>query len=154
MGDYNMDIAVADLDELTDVLGKQVQRGGPSDNKSVLWVLKGWDKVATMVLGGNYHRRSVGTWIMDRDPSNGVSNRARDMLRSMEDYQDMLEKHHIRGGDYFDRADKAVMNFAWGYRKGLKGKKENEYVHELQVWLNLSEDKMMEQEVFNGDRSL
>lgn len=151
--DSRLDIAIADLDELTTVLAADIKGGGFRDNDSVLYLLKAWDKVATIVLGGNYHRRATGTWVMNRVPPRTAGKKSVELLRALEAYYSVLEKNHTRGGDFFNRADQAMTNFVWEYRQNIKGKREAEFVHQLQKWMALSEEQMMAEEVTAMDRS-
>jgi len=150
--DSRLDIAIADLDELTDVLASDIRGGGFGDNNSVLYLLKAWDKVATIVLGGNYHKRATAQWVMKRVPPKIAGKRSAELLHTLEAYYNVLEKNHTRGGDFFNRADQAMTNFVWDYRQNISGKREAEFVHELQKWMTLSEEQMIGEVVTNMDR--
>ena len=150
--DSRLDIAIADLDELTNVLASDIRGGGFRKNDSVLYLLKAWDKVGTIVLGGNYHKRATGQWVMNRVPPKIAGKRSKELLNALETYYGVLEKNHTRGGDFFNRADQAMTNFVWEYRQSISGKREAEFVHQLQKWMFLSEEKMMEEVVTKMDQ--
>jgi hypothetical protein len=153
------DIAIADLDELTSQLKRNIDNGG-FDNTSVMWLIKAWTKIAILTNGPGIHKRMAGYLVMKRDPTktSGKSKRSMDLLRSLEDYESMVEKNGTTGGDFFNRADKAMLDFVWEYRKAITGLKEDaktgekDFVSRIQQWMNLTEDQVMKQVVFNMDR--
>ena len=154
------DIAIADLDELTTQLKRTIDNGG-FDNTSVMWLIKAWTKIAILTNGPGIHKRMAGYFVMKRDPTktSGKSKRSMELLRSLEDYESMVEKNGTTGGDFFTRADKAMLDFVWEYRKAITGLKEDtktgekNFVSRIQQWMNLTEDQVMKEVVFNMDRS-
>jgi len=154
------EIALADLDELTSQLKRSIDNGG-FDNTSVMWLIKAWTKIAILTNGPGIHKKMVAYFVMKREPTktSGKSKRSKDLLRSLEDYETMVEKNGITGGDFFTRADKAMLDFVWEYRKAITGLKEDtktgekDFVGRIQQWMNLSEEQVMKQVVFNMDRS-
>src|SRR5580658_2213878 len=108
------EIALADLDELTSQLKRNIDNGG-FDNTSVMWLIKAWTKIAILTNGPGIHKKMAGYFVMKRDPTktSGKSKRSKDLLNSLEDYETMVQKNGITGGDFFNRADKAMLDFVW-----------------------------------------
>jgi hypothetical protein len=148
-----LEIAIEDMDELTSALSKDIENGG-FDNKSVMWLVKGWTKIAILTNGPGYHKRASAYFLMKGDPPklDAKSKRSKLLLRALEGYQQIMENNGTTGGDFFQRADRGMLDFVWDYRKNA-GKGENDFVHQLQQWQGLSEDKVMQEVVFNMDRS-
>ncbi len=148
-----LEIVIQDMDELTAALSKDIEKGG-FDNAAVMWLIKGWTKIAIMTNGAGYHKRASAYFMMKGDPPklDPKSKRSKILLRALEGYQQIMENNGTTGGDFFQRADRGMLDFVWDYRKSA-GKNEPDFVHQLQQWQGLSEDKVMQTEVFAMDRS-
>jgi hypothetical protein len=83
---------------------------------------------------------------MKRDPTPISGKRSLALRSAMDAYSTMLSRHGTTDGDYFQRADKAMLDFVWEYRKAVtgrtdRGKSEKEFVAQLMRWMSLSEDQ-------------
>jgi hypothetical protein len=149
--DTKLGIAIADLDELIDALQADIKSGG-FDNDSVMWLIKAWTKVVVLARGGGYHKKASAYFIMKREPPKIPGKRSAELLRALEAFSNLLEKG-VTEGDFFNRADQAMLNFVWDYRQHLTGKQETDFVHKLTKWMSLTEEKAMQEVVTNMDRS-
>lgn len=147
-----VDIAVENLDELTTLLAADIKNGG-FDNDSVMKVIKIWDKIATG-LKGSYHKQAVAYWLMKRQPSKTDGKTSKALLRALDTYQQVLENNGTIDGDFFNRVDDAMRNFVWDYRQHLQGHSEIDFVHDLQKWQSLSDNKVMQSELTKIDQSI
>ena len=96
---------------------------------------------------------------MKRDPTPTNEKRSKKLLSAMEAYQNVLEKNGTTNGDFFNRADKAMLDFVWEYRKQIsglsdRGKTEHAFVLLLERWKSLSADQVNKEVVTNMDRSI
>jgi hypothetical protein len=155
---HNIDVAVAILDELTSRLNTVIRSGVGFDNNSVMWLIKAWTKVGLRTRGPGFHRKASAYFVMKREPSPASGKRSLVLLSALEAYETMVGKQGITDGDYFQRADKAMLDFVWEYRKAVtgrtdRGKSEQEFVAQLMRWMSLSEDQVAKEVVTNMDRS-
>jgi hypothetical protein len=154
MGNYkNLDIAAADLDELIDTLEGYMKVGG-FDNDGIIHLIKAWSKV-NLLLGLNLE--SLGYWRMKRLPPKlvGNSKRSQVLLRALEDCSNVLKPGN-ESGDYFRRADEAMLNFVWDYRQHIADdvNRETNFVHQINQFMSEGRDGLMKDEVFKMDRSI
>ena len=157
----NVDIATTYLDELTTALKSDIDSGEGFDNKSVMWLIKAWTKIAILTNGPGVHKKASAYYIMKREPTQlgANSKRSKELLMYLNAYLSLLEHNGTTGGDYYTRADRAMLDFVWEYRKAITGQKEDsgkgeaDFVRQIQQWMALSEDQVMKQVVFNMDRS-
>jgi hypothetical protein len=152
------DIAVMILDELTTRLSNNIREGG-FNNDSVMWIIKAWTKACIRIRGANYHRVSSAYYIMKRDPTPSNGKRSKALLSAIENFQNVLEKHGTTEGDFFNRADKAMLDFVWEYRKAVsglsdRGKTEHAFAALLMRWKGLSAEQVEKEVVTNMDRSI
>ncbi|HEX3878163.1 MAG TPA: hypothetical protein VHW24_14325 [Bryobacteraceae bacterium] len=150
----DIDLAIADMDELTTVLDNDIKNGG-FDVDGVMWLIKAWTKVAVITNGPGIHKRMAGYYIMKRDPSKlgPQQKRSRVLKNAMDAYQQMMENNKTTKGDFFQRADTAMLDFVWEFRKSLKGNMEADFVRQLQLWLQLTEDQVMHTPIFKMDQA-
>lgn len=109
---HDKDIAVMILDELTTRLSNNIREGG-FNNDSVMWLIQAWTKACIRIRGANYHKVSSAYYIMNRDPTPSNGKRSKTLLSSIENFQNVLEKNGTTEGDFFNRADKAMLDFVW-----------------------------------------
>jgi hypothetical protein len=151
MADYtNIAGATEDLDELIDVLEADIKKGG-FENDDVIWMIKVWTKV-TILAGLTNTLKAY--WAMKRAPSKIAGKRSQALLRALEDYSKALENSNTKSGDFFHRANDAMLNFVWDYRQHISGKQEADFVHQIQVFMTLSTDKFMQETLTKMDQSL
>jgi hypothetical protein len=155
----NVDLASAYLDELTNWLKKDIDNHD-FDNKEVMRLVKGWTKIAIVTNGPGKHKRMAAYFLMNRTPSELGANSKRSsvLMMNLSAYESIIEKNGTTSGDFFNRADKAMLDFVWDYRQHTIGQKttgytEADFVGQLQNWANLTEDAVMKTEVFQMDRS-
>ena len=157
--EHSVQMASAILDELTTLLNAEIRAGQGFDNNSVMALIKAWTKVGMYTHGIGYHRKSAGLYVMKRDQAPDPGKRSRTLLAALEAYESVLDKNGATDGDFFNRADQAMLNFVWEYRKQVagrtdKGKSEADFVSQLMKWLSLSDDKAMQEVVSNMERSI
>ncbi|HEY1336179.1 MAG TPA: hypothetical protein VGF59_01650 [Bryobacteraceae bacterium] len=156
---HDVEVAIDILDELTTRLNGIIKSGAGFDNNSVMWLIKAWTKAGLRTRGPGFHRKESAYFVMSREPSPASGKRSLVLLSALEAYETMVEKHGITEGDYFQRADKAMLDFVWEYRKAVtgrtdRGKSERDFVAQLMQWMALSEDQVAKEVVTNMDRSL
>ena len=157
--EHNVELASAILDELTTVLNADIRRGQGFDNDSVMWLIKAWTKVGMLTHGKSFHRQSAAYYVMKRDPTPSPGKRSRTLLTALEAFESVLDRDGTTEGDFFQRADRAMLDFVWEYRKAVtgrtdRGKSEADFVAQLMKWMALSDDQAMQAEVSNMDRSI
>jgi hypothetical protein len=157
--EHNVQVASEILDELTTLLNAEIRANQGFDNNSVMALIKAWTKVGMLTHGVSYHRKSAGLYVMKRDPAPSPGKRSRTLLSALEAYESVLERSGTTDGDFFNRADQAMLDFVWEYRKHVtgrtdRGKSEADFVSQLMKWLSLSDDQAMQAEASNMDRSI
>ena len=157
--EHSVELASAILDELTTVLNGDIRSGKGFDNKSVMWLIEAWTKVGMLTHGNGFHRKSAAYYVMKGDPTPTSDKRSRTLLSAMEAYESVLERSGATDGDFFQRADRAMLDFVWEYRKRVsgsteRGKSEADFVAQLMRWMSLSDDQVMKEVVTNMDRSI
>jgi hypothetical protein len=157
--EHNVELASAVLDELTTVLNGDIRRGQGFDNDSVMWLIKAWTKVGMLIHGKSFHRQSAAYYVMKRDPTPSPGKRSRTLLAALEAFESVMDRNGTTDGDFFQRADRAMLDFVWEYRKSVtgrtdRGKSEADFVAQLMKWMALSDDQAMQEEVTNMDRSI
>ena len=157
--EHSVQLASAILDELTTVLNEDIKLGKGFDNDSVMWLIKAWTKVGMYTHGNSFHRKAAAYYVMKRDPAPSPGKRSRTLLSALEAYESVLERSGTTEGDFFERADKAMLDFVWEYRKAVtgrtdRGKSEADFVAQLMKWMSLSDDEAMQAVVTNMDRSI
>jgi len=156
---HNVELASAILDELTTVLNADIRRGQGFDNDSVMWLIKAWTKVGMLTHGQAFHRQSAAYYVMKREPTPSPGKRSRTLLLALEAFESVLDRDGTTDGDFFQRADRSMLDFVWEYRKSVtgrtdRGKSETDFVAQLMKWMALSDDQAMQEEVTNMDRSI
>jgi hypothetical protein len=157
--EHNVELASAILDELTTVLNEDIKLGKGFDNDSVMWLIKAWTKVGMLTHGKAFHRQSAAYYVMKREPTPSTGKRSRTLLVALEAFETVLDRDGTTEGDFFQRADRAMLDFVWEYRKAVtgrtdRGKSEADFVAQLMKWMALSDDQAMQEEVTNMDRSI
>ena len=157
--EHSIELASAIMDELTTVLNADIKRGEGFDNDSVLWLLKAWTKVGMLTHGKAFHKQSSAYYVMKRDPTPSPGKRSRTLLAALEAFESVLDRNGTTDGDFFQRADRAMRDFVWEYRKAVtgrtdRGKSEADFVAQLMKWMALSDEQAMQEEVSNMDRSI
>lgn len=142
---FDIEVALATLDLLTARLKGNITKGG-FDNNSVMWLIKAWTKVGIRLRGSNYHREASTYYIMKRDPSPSTNKRSRTLLSALESLESIISRNGTTSGDFFTRADKAMLDFVWEYRKsvgglGTQSKTEQDFVSQLTMWKSTSSDQ-------------
>jgi len=149
----NLDLAVADLDEMIDTLDGFMKRGG-FDNDCVIYLIKAWSKVN--ILSG-LNLESFAYWRMKRlpPPLHGKQKRSQLLSRALDDYRNTL-KPGAESGDYFRRADEAMLNFVWDYRQHIADdvNRETGFVGEINKIMTEGRNGIMKEEVFKMDQSI
>ena len=157
--EHSVEVASAILDELTTELSADIGRGQGFDNDSVMWLIKAWTKVGMLTHGKAFHRQSAAYYVMKRDPTPSPGKRSRTLLVALEAFETVLDRDGTTEGDFFQHADRAMLDFVWEYRKAVtgrtdRGKSEADFVAQLMKWMSLSDDQAMQEEVTNMDRSI
>jgi len=155
---YDIEIAAAILDELTSRLNANIKSGGFND-EAVLWLIKAWTKVGMRLRGPSFFRQAAAYYVMKRDPSPSTGKRSRTLLSAMEAFETILERNGITEGDFFQRADRAMLDFVWEYRKQLSlrpdgGRSEQAFAAQLMKFSAMSADQLQKEVVANFERSL
>ena len=156
---HSVEVASAILDELTTELSADIGRGQGFDNDSVMWLIKAWTKIGMLTHGKAFHRQSAAYYVMKRDPTPSPGKRSRTLLLALEAFESVLDRDGTTEGDFFQRADRSMLDFVWEYRKSVtgrtdRGKSEADFVAQLMKWMALSDDQAMQEEVTNMDRSI
>ena len=157
--EHSVEVASAILDELTTELSADIGRGQGFDNDSVMWLIKAWTKIGMLTHGKAFHRQSAAYYVMKRDPTPSPGKRSRTLLVALEAFETVLDRDGTTEGDFFQHADRAMLDFVWEYRKAVtgrtdRGKSEADFVAQLMKWMSLSDDQAMQEEVTNMDRSI
>lgn len=154
MADNNsIDIAVADLDELTDGLRAIVKAGGFDPNhKGIIWLLKGWIKVAILANHPDYGRQAAAYFVMKRDPTPYIGSRSKALLRDLDAFQTILGRDHTTHGDFFNRVDVGMRDLVWEYRKRLTGNSATDFESKLMRLMSMSKDQFLNETVFKMDQ--
>ncbi|MCL4795318.1 MAG: hypothetical protein KJZ84_12220 [Bryobacteraceae bacterium] len=150
------DIAVAILEEFVQGLQTATKNGG-FNNKTMIWLIKAWSKAGIHLRGPGYHRLIAAYYIMKRDPAPSAQKKSQVLLLAMQGFLNMLSRHGISEGDYFNRADRAMTDFVWEYRKYVAqqpdgGKSEQEFVNLLTAWRSTPPEQLMKEVITNMDR--
>jgi hypothetical protein len=156
--EHSKELASAIMDELTTVLNADIKAGG-FDNDSVMWLIKAWTKVGMLTHGPAFHKQKAAYYVMKRDPTPSPGKRSRTLLAALEAFETVMNRDGTTEGDFFQRADRAMLDFVWEYRKAVTGrtdagKSEADFVARLMKWMALSDDQAMKEEVTAMDRSL
>ena len=156
---HSVELASAILDELTTRLNSIIKSSLGFDNNSVMWLIKAWTKVGVLTHGAGFHKKASAYYVMKRDPTPSTGKRSRTLLSAMEAFENVLDNNKTTEGDFFQRADRAMLDFVWEYRKQVtgrteRGKSEADFVAQLMKWMALSDDQAMQEEVTNMDRSI
>lgn len=147
----NIDVAVAELDEMTSFLINNSKGKHGFENDDVIWLIKAWTKVV-INLGLLNELRPY--WVMKRVPPKIGGRRSEVLMRALDDYGSILEKTKSPTGDFYVRAREAMVNFVWEYRLRISGETEQDFVHQIQKIVAMSNDALMKEEVMNMDRSI
>ena len=148
-----------EIASLRNVLNGDIRRGQGFDNDSVMELIKAWTKVGMLTHGKAFHRQSAAYYVMKREPTPSPGKRSHTLLAALEAFETVLDRDGTTEGDFFQRADRAMLDFVWEYRKSVtgrtdKGKSEADFVAQLMKWMALSDDQAMQEEVGNMDRSI
>jgi hypothetical protein len=155
---HSVQLASAILDEITDRLNAEIKLGKGFDNDSVIGLVKAWTKVGILTHGPGFHRQASAYYVMKRDPAPSPGKRSHVLLSALEAFETVLDRDGTTDGDFFQRADRAMLDFVWEYRKAVtgrtdRGKSEADFVAQLMKWMSLSSDEVMKAVVTNMDRS-
>jgi hypothetical protein len=146
----NIDVAVAELDEMTTFLKGRIEAHG-FNNDNVIWLIKAWTKV---VINLGLTNELRGYWVFKREPPKIAGKRSMALMRALDDYSTVLESSKTTTGDFYIRARDAMVNFVWDYRKQLSGNLETDFVHRVQKVSVMRDAEIMQEEIMNMDRSL
>lgn len=154
--DFDKDIASAILDELETQLKAWIKRGG-FDNKAVIWMIKAWTKAGMYLRGDSYHAKCCTYFRMKRTPQPTHQKRSQVLLSAINAYTDMLNKHGTTEGDFFNRAERAMIDFVWEYHSHIsqladRNRTENEFIAMLVRWQNLTVEEVKKQAVTGSER--
>jgi hypothetical protein len=143
MVEKNLDVAAMGLEEMIDGLESSITRGG-FDNDSVVGLIKFWT-VVNLYCGLTL--RSWGYWRMKRVPPALAKGqkRSKELLRALESYQNTLGPGR-ESGDYWVRADDALMNFVFDYRLHIEDDvdKETDFLHQINQMMSAGPDALVE----------
>src|ERR1035441_6172607 len=120
--EHNVELASAILDELTTVLNDDIKLGKGFDNDSVMGLIKAWTKVGMLTHGKAFHRQSAAYYVMKREPTPSPGKRSHTLLAALEAFESVLDRNGTTDGDFFQRADRAMLDFVWEYRKSVTGR--------------------------------
>jgi hypothetical protein len=129
-------------------------------NDSMIWYIMAWTKIA-IVTNGNGYRRSASAFLDKRDlPAVSATwSRSKEADRALGTYAQYVENGNSVNGDFFQRADKAAMDFFYDYRQHTVGMDEGgktgekDFIQKLKQFTVLSPDEVRKKEIFNMDRS-
>jgi hypothetical protein len=157
--EHSVQLASAILDELTTVLNAEIRRGQGFDNDSIMGLIKAWTRVGMLTHGKAFHRQSAAYYVMKGEPAPIPGKRSRTLLSALEAFESALDRNGTTEGDFFQRADRAMLDFVWEYRKSVtgrtdRGRSEADFVAQLMRWMALTDDQAMQEEVTNMDRSI
>lgn len=143
--EFDIEVALATLDMLTAKLKSDMTKGG-FNNEAMMWIIKAWTKVGIRLRGANYHREASAYYIMKRDPSPSTEKRSKTLLAALNVLETTLPRQKDSGGDFFRRADKAMLDFVWEYRRHLgngtgNGNSEQDFVTKLSAWKATASDQ-------------
>jgi hypothetical protein len=130
------------------------------DNEGMIWYIMAWTKIA-IVTNGNSYRRSSSAFLDKRDlPALSAKwTRSKEAERSVGTYAQYVENGNSVSGDFFQRADKAAMDFFYDYRLHTVGTDEGgktgekDFIQRLKQFTVLSPDEVRKKEIFSMDRS-
>ncbi len=116
-----------------------------------MWLIKGCTKIAIMTNGAGYHKRLPPTG------DEGRPAQARSEIEAIQDPAARPRRLSANHGEHRNAPaaisssarDRGMLDFV-DYRKSAN-KNEPDFVHQLQQWQGLSEDKVMQTEVFAMD---
>ncbi|HKV77078.1 MAG TPA: hypothetical protein VJP02_02990 [Candidatus Sulfotelmatobacter sp.] len=147
----NLAVAVEELEEMVAVLDIDI-RTANFDNNQVIWLIKAWSKV-NLLSGLNVD--SWGYWLFKWDPSKlvGKEKRSQVLRRALVDYLRTLKPGN-ESGDYYRRAERALLDFVFDYRQHIVGdvNRNTDFVHQLQRLLSAGRKGLMETAVFKMDQ--
>jgi hypothetical protein len=89
---------------------------------------------------------------MKRDPAAANGSRSKALLRDLDTFQTMLEKHRQTHGDAFNRVDTGMRELVWEYRKRLAGTSATDFENKLMVLRSMSKDQLMKEKMFKMDQ--
>jgi hypothetical protein len=143
--EFDIEVALATLDMLTAKLKSDMAKGG-FNNESMMWIIKAWTKVGIRLRGSNYHREASAYYIMKRDPTPSTDKRSKTLLNALNVLETTVSRQKNSGGDFFKRADKAMLDFVWEYRRHLgngngNGNSEQDFVTKLNTWKSTGADQ-------------
>lgn len=147
------------MDELTTRLNTIIKAGKGFGNADVIWLIKMWTKVGILTQDSAYHRRASAYFQMNREPTPSTGKRSLTLYNALGAFESIMNNNGTVTGDYFNRADKAMLDFVWEYRRRLPGTtdprtSESEFTTFLAKWAAMKASEVMKQEVANFDRSL
>jgi hypothetical protein len=162
------DVVVAYIDELDTRLSADIAmhaRGDKNhkgfDNDSMIWYIMAWTKIA-IVTNGNAYRRDSKYFLDKRDlPKLSAKwTRSKEAERQLGIYGDYVGNGNSVNGDFFGRADKAMLDFFFDYRQHTVGMDEDgangekDFVQKVKQFTILSPDDVKKKVIFNMDRSI
>jgi hypothetical protein len=146
----NLDVAVAELEEIVEVLDIDIRKA-KVDNDHGVWLIKGWSKVNLL---SELNVDSWGYWLFKWNPPKLVGKEKRSQLlrRALVDYLRTLKPGN-ESGDYYRRAERALLDFVFDYRQHIVGdvNANTDFVHQLQRLLSGGKG-LMETAVFKIDQ--
>ncbi len=146
----NIDVASAELDEMTDYLAACMNRHNFT-NDDVIWLIKAWTKV---ILNLGLTNELKAYWIMKREPQKMTGKRSAALQRALDDYETILEHSKNTSGDTYYRARDAMLNFVWDYRQRISGAQEQDFVHRLHGIMTMRDSEILQEAVMKMDQGL
>jgi hypothetical protein len=152
---FSLDRAVGFLDELIHVLQNiSTKKGFDPAHKELAWVLKAWVKIAILASHPEVARTGPAYWQMKRDPSPANGSRTKHLTQSLDNWKGMIEKHKQTHGDFFTRAETAVRDLVWEYRKRLSGKSLQDFESMLMQLAGKSKEQFLKERIFQGEQHI
>jgi hypothetical protein len=147
MPEKNLDLAGDGLNQLVEGV-EACMNGGGFNNKNVIWMIKAWTEVNLLA---GLTLRSYGYWQMKRLPAPLAKGQKRSqvLLRALDQYLQTLGPGR-ESGDYWVRADEAMLNFVWDYRQHILDDvdKETDFVHQIMQFMQSGGYKVEFDQVF------
>ena len=146
--EFEIEVAIAVMDLLTNRLNATVKKGEGFDNDTVIFMIKTWTKVGMLTHGPSFHKKTSALYVMERDPTPTKEKRSRMLLLALQAFEGVLIKHKTTEGDFFEGANREMLQFVWDYRKGTKTSTNKrtspmEFKAFLMKWLSTSAEDAM-----------
>jgi hypothetical protein len=146
------------LDELHASLKGNISGGG-FNNSKVIWMVKAWSKIGTLIRG-SYHKQFAMHLFRQISPPalTGSQKRSQLLLRELGTLSDALSSHgKLPNDDIWKRAHQAMVDFVqdyWGKTIGNKDPRtsEKDFATQLRSWFGKSEAEVLKEQIFQQDR--